>query len=512
MSRLQSSRSAPPPLETAVPTLRVMRLQSPELHSSNTALCGSSIQQQCCALQTALCLPDSLTVYVGEYFTAYLGVLNASKNVPIRRLTVTAQLQTPSHRFQLPSATLDQGNLSGGMDVAAESSVDAIVSRVIEESGQHILRVEVGYLTAEGGTKTFRKFYRFQVLSPVTLKESVVRLGDTRCLITVSVEYPKLEKEKQDLLMIASINLEAASGLEATNVGCTSSFHKTTTTTKNDNDTSTTALPLTAVQLFDAAGSMVPGGSFRYIFAVEAASNDAMLRGIAAGDYLGRSVVTWRKAMGETGTVYSNGAGIHCPKADPVFDRVVPTITTTTTVVGDQLQRQNNQPQQRLTCSNFVVHRSGFTVDAAAAAAGREPHNFVSAVTVEPIDPPARVPLNVPVRVQFLVVNHSDRALTLQLQFALSHMDPGLVVTGPSFKNLGDVPPHGGSTVTLVCFLPLKAGLVRVEGCSVVDLASGREMVQPPLFITFVEQQQQITHDSAGNDVVEEDMDAIAVV
>lgn len=422
-----------------------------------------------CALQTALCLPDSLTVYVGEYFTAYLGVLNASKIVPIKRLTVTAQLQTPSQRFQLPSR-LDHGNLSGGMDVAAESSVDAIVSRVIEEPGHHILRVEVGYLTAEGGNKTFRKFYRFEVLQPLLVEVNTVRVGDTRCLVSVSVEYPMLKNEKQDPLIIASSGCEAANGLVATNVGCTSSFQKTTSSVHGGPPTPT------AVELFDAAGSMVPGGSFRYIFDVQAESKEAMLRGIAAGDYLGRAVLVWRKAMGESGTVYS--APIYCPKAVPIFDAMV---------AGPPGLR--GSLHQRPTCSNFVMHRSGLSVDVAAAAAAAASSSLSDqlSVTVEPIDPPARTPLNVPVSVQFLVVNHSNHPLTLQLQFALSHMDQGLVVTGPSFQNLGEVKSSGGSTVALVHFLPLQAGLHRVEGCTVVDLASGREVLQPPLFTVFVE-------------------------
>lgn len=457
MSRSQSSHSIPPLSETAIPTLRVMRLQSPEIHHSNTS--SSSLWGNQCALQTALCLPDSLTVYVGEYFTAYLGVLNASKNVPIRRLTVSAQLQTPSQRFQLPSV-LDKGNLSGGMDVEAESSVDAIVSRVIEEPGQHILRVEVGYSTADGGSKTFRKFYRFPVLAPLLITESTTRMGDTRCLVSISVKYPRTEKEKQYPIMIASSSLETATGLTATNVGCTSSFPKT----------SLGQTP-TAVELFDAAGSMIPGGSFRYIFSVEAASKEAIVRGIASGDYLGRAVFSWRKAMGETGTVYS--AAIHCPRAEPAFDTV--------------------GPGQRMTCSDFVVHRSGLSVDVAAASASAPAKTSTTwfsdqlLVTVEPIDPPTRMKLNIAAPVQLLVVNHSDYPLTLQLQFALSHMDHGLVICGPCFKNLGEIKANGGSTVTLMHFLPLKAGLMRVEGCAVVDLASGREMVQPPLFHVFVD-------------------------
>jgi len=471
---------------TAVPTLRVMRLQSPEMHRSKSAAsaCGE------CALQTALCLPDSLAVYCGEHFTAYLGILNSSGSggAPIRRLTVTAQLQTPSQRFQLPSRLDPSSSGAGaGLDVPADSGVDAIVSRVIEEPGQHILRVEVSYQQAqqqasEGGggggavlgTKTFRKFYRFQVTAPLRIKETTVRVGDSRCLVSVSVEYIQLvEKEKQQdsALMITSSGFEAAPGLTGSAVGSPSPFQPKQ---KAASASSPGGTPPTALELFDAAGSMVPGGSFSYIFSVQATDKDAVLRGIAAGDYLGRAVFTWRKAMGETGTVTSSA--IHCPRAEPVFDRRL---------------EGGGTSNPRLTCSNFVVLRSGLSVDVAAAAASKQTHNSPLAsqfpVTVEPIDPPKRLQLNVPVEVQFLVVNHSDHALTLQLQMNLAHMLEGLAVCGHSFKNLGEVKANGGSTVTAVKLLPLQAGLMRVDGCTVVDLSSGREIVQPPLFSVFVD-------------------------
>jgi hypothetical protein len=52
-----------------------------------------------------MCLPDSFgVVHVGETFTAYLGALNVSKSLNVSNLTVTAQLQTPSHRWHLASA------------------------------------------------------------------------------------------------------------------------------------------------------------------------------------------------------------------------------------------------------------------------------------------------------------------------------------------------------------------------------------------------------------------------
>lgn len=557
---MESSSSS----SAAVPTLRVMRLQSPELHVSQHQHQQNYNGNSCAfALQTALCLPDSLTVFVGESFTAYLGVLNSSPYLPIRRLSVSAQLQTPSQRHQLPapslcsssscSTTSDDGN-SNGVHVAPESSVDAIVSRTIDEPGPHILRVEVGYATAEGGRQTFRKFYRFAVLEPASVSiDKVMRMGDTTCLVEVTVEYPPKDgsnsvddtpnsKHNNDTLVIASCVWEPTPGFTATQIDCQAA----TTATPDD---TTKRPPPTAVELWDSVGTLMrrttlpiatdtntetskittttasnnnalfmPSFSSKlsYIFAVQASSKEAQLRGIAAGDPLGRAAVTWRKAMGETGTIYShnnnsNSTSVLCPPADPSA-RTMPN--------GVKTNHTNN---------HFMVHRSGWTVDMAAAAASiaTSPHNpqgggstlknqqqqqSMIVVTVEPIDPPSRVILQEPVTVQFLIVNHSVQTMPLQLQFhnntsgtttaaapkapSCTSLAPApleihpqhgcLAVSGPSFQNVGDIPGQGGSTVVPVTFLPLYTGLCRVQSCSVLDLASGREILQPPLFTTFV--------------------------
>jgi hypothetical protein len=94
--------------------------------------------------------------------------------------------------------------------------------------------------------------------------------------------------------------------------------------------------------------------------------------------------------------------------------------------------------------------------------------------------------LAVPQEVQLLIVNHSDQTMNLQLQMRLPHMS-GVVVCGPSFKNLGEIPPAGGSCVLGIRLVALVAGLFRAQGCCMVDLTSGREIPQPPLFNVFVE-------------------------
>ncbi|KAL7579389.1 hypothetical protein ACA910_014059 [Epithemia clementina (nom. ined.)] len=99
--------------------------------------------------------------------------------------------------------------------------------------------------------------------------------------------------------------------------------------------------------------------------------------------------------------------------------------------------------------------------------------------------------------VKFYIVNHSDKTKMLQLQFRLSNMSE-LAICGPSFVSLGTVAAEGGSTVVEMRFSPLATGLLRLQGCWIVDLASDQEIAQPPLFDVFVEKE---TDDDDYDDV-----------
>lgn len=461
---------------SAVPTLRVMRLQSPELHVANS-LTASSSHFGGSMLRSALSLPDSLTVYVGERFTAYLGVVNSSKTSQIRRLSVSAQLQTPTQRYPLPCPRLENGTV-----VPPEQFVDGIVSRMIEEPGQHILRVEVGYGIAEGGTKTFRKFYRFQVQDPLRIQHHVVRMGDSQCFVSVSVETNSAESTPSAAatvpmappLLISAFQFETAPGLVAQCIGAPTA--NTIVNSMDDNNRS-----LSAVDLYDQACWIRPGGgSGKFLFEVTAQSQEAILRGIAAGDYIGKVVFTWRKAMGETGILNNNTS-------------------------QQQQQFLIHAPSLEIAHEKFVVHRSGLSVDVAASAAaiptattsrggvgGRLLADHLP-VTVETIDPPKIMTLHQTATIQFLIVNHSPKPLSsLQLRFDHDEDDdgihpPSIAVWGTSFQNVGEIPAQGGSTVTALEFVPLQAGLQSLSNCSVVDLVSGREIVQPTLFTVLVE-------------------------
>lgn len=433
-------------LPSAVPTLKVMRLQAPQLGQPS----AGSLLSPPSLLSSTLLLPDSFgVIHVGETFSAYLGVLNPSLDLPVRGLTVSSQLQTPSRRIALPSRLDDAPR-----DVNPGGGVDAVVARRLEEAGPHILRVEVGYIN--GGSKSLRKFYRFNVTVPLDITESATRSGDATCLVSLLVENVM---ERQGAgggsVTICSMDFEPTSGLVSERIALG----------EDDRDETDRS---SAVQLYDSCGRLEPGECHRYLFSVRAESEAAALRGIAFGDDLGQARLTYRKAMGEIGKVYSSV--VVCPP-------------TSFSSRGDAA-----------TDSKFVVHRSGLSVDVAAAAAQRSMSGQRNGegsldealpITVEPIDPPSTMRLAVPEGVSLLVVNHSSRRMNLQLQMRLSDMT-GVVVCGSSFMGLGEVPPSGGSCAVDVRLVALVAGMFSVGGCYIVDLSSGMELKQPPLFDVFV--------------------------
>jgi len=246
------------------------------------------------------------------------------------------------------------------------------------------------------------------------------------------------------------------------------------------NTTPLTSPNARGLKLYDNCGRLEPGSSRRYIFKITqsaSSSSSTSTKGIAAGDELGKAVFTWRKACGELGRMASSP--VICPMVQPYLDP------------------NNPEATMRGGGSDFVVHvqGSGLSVDVAAMAAARAANpssmdrnalDMLLPITVEPISPPNRMQLGVPYPIRFLIVNHSDRYLTLQLQFRLEHMK-GISVCGPSFKNLEEIAGNGGSTTVEVRFVALSAGILQVRGCCVVDLATGLAVPQPPLFNTFVE-------------------------
>lgn len=562
----------PPPFG---PILKVMRIQSPSL-ASYYSTCTNYPTLIPNSISNVLLLPDSFgNIHVGETFSACLSVTNALlntvkspasynnsvDNVPlpilsnITNLSINSYLQTPTQRHRLVNPA-DSLNRPNGCTVPLGGHVDVFVSQLLEEVGQHILRVEISY--CDGGdssdlddatissntvpsstasqVKTIRKFYRFQVTESLQIKHFALRHGDASCWVSVDIEnilppsntesssnLTRTEEDNQansaninrenhgpspftpcdnspDLtLTLTSVVFKPADGLSAEMISPQNSVPVQQDDILKSNESLSTqhSRRLTAVQLYDSIVRLRPRESHRYLFRVQAASESAIIRGIASGDILGQIEVHWRRSLSDTGCVRS--PFVYTPSSMPIS--ILNRLGTLNSYIGD-ISKVNSVAAMDEIDAGFVVDASGLSVDTAAAAAAASNNTThtkslshassssfrleeILPVTVEPIDPPTKMILGDSYPVELLIVNHGKTPLHAHLQMRLSVMK-GVVISGPSFINLGEIPPNGGSTAAMIHLLALLPGLFQVRGCFIVDPTNGREIAQPPLFRIYV--------------------------
>ncbi len=157
-------------------------------------------------LSSFLLLPDSFgDIYLGEKFSAYIAIVNGFAQVPFYNVTLSIRLQTASTVLDLQD-TVPSNNKNAIIN-ASNSSVtfpmlgyndsgDVIVSQVLNELGTHTLRVSVQYSLLPGTNhevKTLRKFYRFNVLQPLSVLSSFREVNHKpmiQCQVTNSTKSP----------------------------------------------------------------------------------------------------------------------------------------------------------------------------------------------------------------------------------------------------------------------------------------------------------------------------------
>ena len=132
------------------------------------------------AISPFLLLPDSFgDIYLGEKFSAYVSVVNGIQDSTFQNVLLSIRLQTANQTHELyesskpssPSAKVDKAYpTNNGASLSPNSSMDMVVQHALQELGTHTLRVSVTYQdlrTQE--SKNLRKFYRFNVMSPLSI-------------------------------------------------------------------------------------------------------------------------------------------------------------------------------------------------------------------------------------------------------------------------------------------------------------------------------------------------------
>lgn len=146
------------------------------------------------ALSPFLLLPDSFgDIYAGEKFSAYIAVVNGFQQLPFYQVALAIRLQTSTTMIDL-SDTRHVTGISNSKTLSFNETFDMLVAQTLTELGIHTLRVSVQYLLSPAGElKTFRKFYRFNVLQPLVIQSSFIEINNKpmiQCEVTNATKSP----------------------------------------------------------------------------------------------------------------------------------------------------------------------------------------------------------------------------------------------------------------------------------------------------------------------------------
>ncbi|KAH9925302.1 uncharacterized protein B0H18DRAFT_1009552 [Fomitopsis serialis] len=170
-----------------------------------------------------LMLPSSFgAIQLGETFTSCISVNNEA-NIPVDAVTLTVEVQTTSTKTVLAEFGGE------GQQMGPGESLEKVVSHEIKELGQHALACTVSYrlppsarasTSADGSDSdalVFRKFYKFAVTNPLSVKTKVhVPRGPSAMLSRTEREKVFLEIHiqnlTQDAMWLERMHLECAEG------------------------------------------------------------------------------------------------------------------------------------------------------------------------------------------------------------------------------------------------------------------------------------------------------------
>jgi trafficking protein particle complex subunit 13 len=186
-------------------SLKVLRLSKPSFHQK-LELDPITETQNETQITDILSVPGAFgNIYLGETFTSYLCVNNDSLTA-VQDVAFKAELQTASQRFTLAD-TIGASPAGSTTNLATKSkleqvsllpkqSAEFILHHEIKELGIHILVCSVHYTPSSPSKssqidtqrKFFRKFFKFQVLNPLSVKTKVNSLEDGRICLEIQVQ------------------------------------------------------------------------------------------------------------------------------------------------------------------------------------------------------------------------------------------------------------------------------------------------------------------------------------
>ncbi|KAJ1534781.1 hypothetical protein HK096_003450 [Nowakowskiella sp. JEL0078] len=147
-------------------------------------------------IPSLLALPSSFgNIFLGETFSSYLCINNES-GTAVQDVGIKAELQTVTQRFTLCDTlaivTATHGTettVGSRVPLLPSQSAEFMINHEIKELGVHILVCSVHYsVSGSGERKFFRKFFKFQVLNPLSVKTKINSIPDGRVFLEAQVQ------------------------------------------------------------------------------------------------------------------------------------------------------------------------------------------------------------------------------------------------------------------------------------------------------------------------------------
>ncbi|CAK8675890.1 unnamed protein product [Clavelina lepadiformis] len=219
-----------------------------------------------------LVLPQSFgNIFLGETFVSYLSVNNESGN-DVETVSLKADLQTGSQRITLtntaPVTVLQHNN-----------SLDEVVSHEVKEVGPHILVCVVSYKRPDGDIKSFRKFFKFQVLKPLEVKTKFYNIKCDEVYLETQIQ-----NIMQSPICMEKVNLDPSPlyTVKALNI-------------VSDNQS-----------VFGSQSYMKPSEVWQYLYWLKLKPENKMQAFTDAASAIGKLDIVWKSSLGERGRLQTS--------------------------------------------------------------------------------------------------------------------------------------------------------------------------------------------------------------
>ncbi|KAI0797742.1 hypothetical protein C8Q75DRAFT_844974 [Abortiporus biennis] len=260
-----------------------------------------------------LMLPAAFgSIQLGETFSSCLAVNNDSA-VPVEGVSLKVEMQTATTKTSLAEY--------GGPDLQLEAggTLEKVVHHEIKELGQHVLACTVSYHPPSSSTRaytgdttniqSFRKFYKFAVTNPLSVKTKVHVPRSPSALLS-SVEREKIFLEvhiqnlTEDAMWLQRMKFESVDNWEV------QEGHAPQTSSSSQEDT-----------IFSGTMSLMqPQDMRQYIYILKPKSIPnfpvAHLPGTVIP--LGRLDISWRSSLGEPGRLLTSMLSRRIPLVQPL--------------------------------------------------------------------------------------------------------------------------------------------------------------------------------------------------